>query len=96
MYYLCILHCKKILILEKRHYMYLWKLNDFIVVCHLERYIFIVADSKRTEKDTSGGYLEPIHVSKKTKRSSIRCNHVSEEETYGSKVLGEQCHGNKS
>lgn len=76
--------------------MYLWKLNDFIVVCHLERYIFIVADSKRTEKDTSGGYLEPIHVSKKTKRSSIRCNHVSEEETYGSKVLGEQCHGNKS
>lgn len=76
--------------------MYLWKLNDFIVVCHLEIYIFIVADSKRTEKDTSGGYLEPIHVLKKTKRSSIRSNHASEEETYGSKGLGEQCHGNNS
>lgn len=76
--------------------MYLWKLNDFIVVSHLEIYIFIVADYTRTEKDTSGGYLEPIHVSKKTKRSSIRCYHVSEEETYGSKGLGEQCHGNNS
>lgn len=74
--------------------MYIWKLNDFIVVSHLEIYIFIVADYTRTEKDTSGGYLEPIHVSKKTKRSSIRCYHVSEEETYGSKGLGEQCHGN--
>lgn len=76
--------------------MYLWKLNDFIVVSHLEIYIFIVADYTKTEKDTSGGYLEPIHVSKKTKRSSIRCYNVSEEETYGSKGLGEQCHGNNS
>lgn len=76
--------------------MYLWKLNDFIVVSHLEIYIFIVADYTKTEKDTSGGYLEPIHVSKKTKRSSIRCYYVSEEETYGSKGLGEQCHGNNS
>lgn len=76
--------------------MYLWKLNDFIVVPHLEIYIFIVADYTKTEKDTSGGYLEPIHVSKKTKRSSIRCYYVSEEETYGSKGLGEQCHGNNS
>lgn len=60
-------------------------------MCHLEIYIFIVADSKRIEKDTSGRYLEPIHV-----WSYIRCNHASEEETHESKGLGEQCHSNNS
>lgn len=75
--------------LEKRYYMYFWKLNDFIVVCYLEIYIFIVVDSKRIEKDIFGGYFELIYVLKKIKCSFIRCNYVFEEEMYGSKGLGE-------
>lgn len=62
-------------------------MNDFIVVGHLEIYIFIVADSKWIEKDTSEEYLEP---------SSIRRNSVSDEEIYRTTEPEEQCNGNNS